>query len=641
MLCGTVCLSTPDGDPQGAVERGLNGMTPDGNRKRRTHTLGPASFGAIAPNPDRPGGSPLLVRGGLMIVCDSELHDRDRLGKEVGAHAPAAPDASDAEWLLAAYRTWGTDCASRLIGEFAFAIWDAEKERLFCATDPMRRRVLYRHVEGARLSFASSPQALLAFPWVNRTLNELAMAEFLAASVYSIDQGTTTFYQGIDQLPGATSLCFDRNGATLREYWSPEAIAETTLDDEACVAEYRRLLIQAVDRHMASGRRFGVMLSGGFDSTAVACIAAQRLAGQGRRLIAITAALPGDRAGQARDARRHAENVARFLPNIDLHVITLEDEDVVAQPQDEFDVLHRPSGGFERRFASVAAHAARLGVDVLLTGFGGDQAATARGAGYCAEMLRRGQWRNLVGECVARGRELGCSPWRVFLSQGLMPLIPEPLWRRYRTIRLGKPLALAIGTCRAEYAVEAGAMERLEETPLAAWRPKPTIRAQSRFGLRYIMRSGSITPMDRLALAMGVRLRHPMFDRDLIEFGLSLPPQQHVRNGRRRHIMRRAGAGLLPPETLSRADGGAEGADSVMPDFLERMKLATPAMMAELDALERDPGVSRRVDFPKLRELIDRFSAAKPSRRARQDAQFALRAYNAAHFISWFERRNH
>jgi asparagine synthase (glutamine-hydrolysing) len=614
LLCGTVCLPAIEGDESSGVERALNGMAPDGTWKRSVRTIGPASFGVLASRPDRPGGSALLVRDGLMIISD----------------------APDAEWLLAAYRVWGEDCPRHLIGEFAFAIWDSKLNRLFCATDPMRRRVLYRHINGDRLTFASSPQALLAFPWVDRTLNELAMAEFLAASVYSIDQGTTTFYQGIDQLPGGASLTLNRDGARTTEYWSPEAVPETMLDDQACTAEYRRRLIQAVDRHMATGRRFGVMLSGGFDSTAVACIAAQRLAKQGRRLIGITAALPADRAGQAHDSRRHVENVARFLPNMDLHVITLDEEDVVARPQGEFDVLHRPSGGFERRFASVAAHAGTLGVDVLLTGFGGDQSATARGAGYCADMLRRGQWRNLVVECVARGREQRSSPLRVFLNEAVVPLIPEPLWRRYKAFRLGGPLPLALGTCREDYALEAGAMGRLEENPLASWRPKSSIREQSRFGLRYIMRSGSITPMDRLALARGVRLRHPMFDRDLIEFGLSLPPEQHVRHGRRRHIMRQAGVGLLPPETLSRADGS----DSVMPDFLERMTAAAPAMIAELDALERDPGVSRRVDFTKLRALITGYSSARSTRRVRQDAQYALRAYNAAHFITWFERRN-
>ncbi|MDP1738012.1 MAG: asparagine synthase-related protein [Caulobacter sp.] len=636
MLCGTVCLSGFEGDETSGVERGLNGMAPGRNWKRAVRSIGPASFGALLPRGDCPGGSDLLVRDGLMIVCDSDLHDLDALRFALGSDAPASVDAPDAEWLLRAYRTWGEDCPRRLLGEFAFAIWDSKKRRLFCATDPMRRRVLYRHIKGDRLTFASSPHALLAFPGVDRSLNELAMAEFLAASVYSIDQGTTTFYLGIDQLPGATCLSFDGDGLRLSEYWSPESVPETRLDDHACVAEYRRRLIQAVDRHMASGRRFGVMLSGGFDSTAVACIAARRLASQGRRLIGITAALPEDQADVAHDSRRHAETVARFLPNMDLHVITLGEEDVVARPEGEFNVLHRPSGGFERRFASVAAHAAKLGVDVLLTGFGGDQSATARGAGYCSDMLRRGQWRSLIVECIARGKEQKCSPWRVLVNQGVIPLIPEPLWRRYKAFRLGRSLPLALGTCRADYAVEAGAMERLEQAPLASWRPQPTIRGQSRYGLRYIMRSGSITPMDRLSLAGGVRLRHPMFDRDLIEFGLSLPPEQHVRNGRRRHIMRQAGIGLLPPQTLSRADGS----DSVMPDFLERMTSAGPAMIRELDALEHNPAVIRRVDFPRLRALISSYSAARPSRSARQDAQYALRAYNAAHFIAWFERRN-
>lgn len=637
MFCGAVCLSGSGAALEPAIARGLNSMTVGRPWRHDIRVAGPAAFGGAWPRAAGPGGSSLLARDGLLIVCDAELHERDRLRDELGARLPPGAAVSDAALLLAAYRAWGTGCAGRLLGEFAFAIWDSEAGRLYCASDHVRRRVLYRHVDGDRIAFASEPRALFAFPWVDRKLNDLAMAEFLATSLYTVGQGTTTFYQGVEHLPGASWLSFGVDGVRAAEYWSPESVTETTLDAQACIAEYRTRLERAVHRRMESGRQFGIMLSGGFDSTAVACIAARRLAQTGRRLIAVTAVAPGTGTVGERDARYYAERVRDHLPNLDLHLVSFDAQDIVAPSAQEFAILDRPIGGFERRFGALAARAADLGVDVLLTGFGGDQAATSRGHGFSADMFLRGHWRRLARECTGRARTKRVPVWRIVLEDVVIPLLPEALWRRYRTFRNGGgDIVYAEGTCLPAFAVAAGAEQRLARKPLGAWRRRTSVRANSCAGIRHVMEGTFMTPMDRLALARGVRLSHPLFDRDVLEFGLSLPAHLHVGDGQRRFMMRRAGAGLLPPAVLARPDGN----DSSIPDFLARMIAARPAMLQGIDELERDDHVSTRVDLDKLRAIIAGYSNPDPRIRGGQLAQYALRGYSAAHFIQWFERRN-
>jgi asparagine synthase (glutamine-hydrolysing) len=360
------------------------------------------------------------------------------------------------------------------------------------------------------------------------------------------------------------------------------------------------------------------------------------LAAEGRRLTAVTAVLPEERSGETGDSRKWAEIVRAHVPNLDLHFVTLEDESVIAGPETEFRLLDRPLGGWQRRFGNLVRQAASLGVDVLFTGFGGDHAATSRGAGFYAEMLRSGRFITLARECRAAARKRGRPAWRFFLRHGAIPLLPEFIWRAYRRAGCGEPLAFAGGTCAPEYARRIGVVSRLEQAPMAAWRPLPSVRANSLYAIKYIMRGTSFLPIDQLASACGVRVSHPMLDKDLVEFALSLPARQHIRNGTQRHIIRHAGVGILPPETLSRPDGN----DSAMPDFLERMKAAVPEILHDIEQLGQRDGVRERIDITKLRRLVDEYPKASSPIVGGELAGRAMRGFMAAHFVEWFERGN-
>ena len=122
--------------------------------------------------------------GKLAITADARIDNRQELIHLLGvADRPAEP-ISDSQLILAAYEKWGEQCVERLLGDFAFAIWDGRRQSLFCARDPLGvKHFYYYYSPGRAFVFASELKALLRLPFVPRRLNELAATLSISASV--------------------------------------------------------------------------------------------------------------------------------------------------------------------------------------------------------------------------------------------------------------------------------------------------------------------------------------------------------------------------------------------------------------------------------------------------------------------------
>jgi asparagine synthase (glutamine-hydrolysing) len=107
----------------------------------------------------------------LVLVADARIDNRAELGTALGISPREATQVSDAAFILAAYQAWESDAPRRLIGDFAFALWDQRHRRLFCARDGMGLRVLYYHLSAQRIAFATAPFALTALIDVPSRLN--------------------------------------------------------------------------------------------------------------------------------------------------------------------------------------------------------------------------------------------------------------------------------------------------------------------------------------------------------------------------------------------------------------------------------------------------------------------------------------
>lgn len=213
--------------------------------------------------------------GELEIVLNGEIYNYRELRKILRDRGHQFRSESDTEVVLKAYREWGMDCLDQIDGQFAFALYDLPRRRLFIARDRAGEKPLfYRHAD-RRLVFASELKALMRDPAMPRTMDPEALDHYLA---YGYVPASLCILAGFKKLPPAHAMEYNVDADTVRtwRYWSlPTPPKEPSAAIEELVGELDVLLEDAVRRQMVADVPVGVLLSGGLDSSLVTAMAAR------------------------------------------------------------------------------------------------------------------------------------------------------------------------------------------------------------------------------------------------------------------------------------------------------------------------------------------------------------------------------
>lgn len=211
----------------------------------------------------------------LALVFNGTIYNYQALRAELIALGYTFFSTGDSEVILKAYHAWGEQCVQRFYGMFAFAIWDTRSKSLFLARDRLGIKPLYHTLDGARLRFASTPQALLAGGGVDTRLDPVALQQHF--TLHGVVPAPRTILQGIKKLPPAHTLrIFSTGEIEQRCYWKLDATRpEAELSEEDWLQATRTVLSRAVERHrLASDVPVGVLLSGGLDSSLLVALLA-------------------------------------------------------------------------------------------------------------------------------------------------------------------------------------------------------------------------------------------------------------------------------------------------------------------------------------------------------------------------------
>jgi asparagine synthase (glutamine-hydrolysing) len=213
------------------------------------------------------------IRSDVVLAADVRLDNRPDLVRTLTAKGLVqSKDATDAELIQAAYEAWGEGCAERIIGDFAFAVWDARAQRLVCARDPIGMRPLFYHRKGATLFFASTIASILAALGQRPPLNELLIVDFLC---WRFERWVhETIYEGILRVPASCLLRAGPAGDEVRRYWDFGVQPKPNYKEDAeYVEQFGELFAEAVRCRLRSSTPVGIMVSGGLDSSSIACMA--------------------------------------------------------------------------------------------------------------------------------------------------------------------------------------------------------------------------------------------------------------------------------------------------------------------------------------------------------------------------------
>jgi len=554
---------------------------------------------------------------GLAIVADAIVDNRAELFEALQVPRERRASMPDGELILTAYAAWGVDTPSRLVGDFAFVVWDLRKRMLFGARDFSGTRTLYYSGDGRRFAFATTMRPLLALPCVGDRLNDGWIAEFLTIPVTAdAVTGGETVYRDIRQIPPSHAIVATANGAALLNYRALSGVEPLRLpSDEAYEEAFRDVFRRAVSDRLRSRKPVGAQLSGGLDSGSVAAFAARELASSGRPLHTFSyVPVEGFESWLPRrqlpNERRQIESVVSFVGNIAPTFSDFADKDPLSVVDDWLETLEMPYKCFENSYwlQGVYEAAERQGVGTLLNGQRGNWTVSWGPAfDYLAELAKRLRWLQFYREWTAFSANYGASR-RWVLSVVRRKAFPSGA---------SEPLPLLIAP---SFAARTGVLERVSESGVELRN-----RAQNHYDVRrhqfertfYWGLNGTIGT--KMSLKHGLWERDPTNDLRVVRFCLSVPEDQYVRGGYGRSLIRRATAGLLPDDVrLNQRTRGVQGADGVF-----RMTPAWSEFVAEADAALRDPDVAPFVNIGLLREALDRIRAEARPRYA-YDTDFRL-----------------
>ncbi len=240
-----------------------------------------------------PGGhQPMLLQsGGLAISFNGEIYNYKSLKQELEQLGHRFSSNSDTEVLLGAYQQWGQSCFERLVGMFALAIWDENRQELILARDRAGEKPLYYWLNSTGLKFSSELKSILLLPEAPRRLQPSAFSFFLA---YGYVPNTQCILQEVAKLPAAHYAVYRPGDGTLstKPYWSLPSRQSLELDKhpEELLQEFHQLLQDAVRLQLQADVPVGVLLSGGVDSSLITAVAA---AVSGRQVKTFTVTFPG------------------------------------------------------------------------------------------------------------------------------------------------------------------------------------------------------------------------------------------------------------------------------------------------------------------------------------------------------------
>ncbi len=205
----------------------------------------------------------------IVVIFNGEIYNYIELKAELKKKKHIFSTNSDTEVLVHGYEEWGSDLPSKLRGMFAFAIWDKEKETLFCARDHFGIKPLYYYKTEEEFLFASEIKSFLDYPNFKKELNQEILASYLS---FSFTPTSETFFKNVYRLDPGTSLTFHKNKLKMTKFFKLE-FKEKKQEFEKAVEEIASIMKDSVNHHLLSDVEIGSFLSSGIDSSYLVALA--------------------------------------------------------------------------------------------------------------------------------------------------------------------------------------------------------------------------------------------------------------------------------------------------------------------------------------------------------------------------------
>lgn len=509
-----------------------------------------------------------------VITFDGRIDNREDLLRTLSISNNSADPITDSEIVLRSYEKWGDDCASKLIGDFVFAIWNEREKSLIAARDPLGVKHFYYYYEPGKLfALASEVKALFEIEEIPKVLNNQRIGDYLVANSEDKEQ---TFYTGIRRLPATHALSLKDGRLRVWEYWKPNDTQLRLKSNGEYHEMFRERFTAAVTARLRSAYPVGSMLSGGLDSSSMVCVASKFLKENSQQpLHTFSAVFPSIAKVDSRiDERRFMDSVIDAT-GCTVHMVTADTTSPFAEIEKVLWHTDHPVGAPMYMDWQIFKAAQQTGVKTVLSGFDGDS-TVSHGYEDLTNFALRRKYVRLVRESLALRRNMprrSHSLKRLIWRKGIVKSLPPWTFATWRKLRgrepkdyapAATPFPLHYRSVNAEFSAEhdlEGRYRRLHSTnyPDGISPIEYHWRALTNGHFAEVLEN-----IEKASAAFEVEARFPFFDRRLVEFCIALPPGQRILNGWTRSIFRHAMDGIVPNDVLWRTDKSNIGASVKM-----------------------------------------------------------------------------
>ena len=541
----------------------------------------------------------------IVLTFNGEVYNHRELRADLVSRGYQYRSETDTESLLYAYQEFGPSFVDRLLGMFSIAIWDARKRKLFLYRDRLGVKPLYFTEQQGTIVWGSEIKSLLAHPSVDSSVNDQGLFDYL--SFYITPPGETLF-SGIHKLEAGHRAVIDESGSmAIERYWdvdhrSTEYRAADLESEEFCVEHLRYLLRDSIRLRMIADVPFGVLLSGGVDSSLNVALMSEIM---DRPVQTFSA---GFKDLDAHNELEYARLVAdRFGTD---HVETLIGPEDVAESLLRM-VWHQDEPNADPACAPmyfVSRAAREAGTVVVQVGEGADE--TFAGYDHYRSELNYYQYYYRLPRPV---HALAAPLLRRLSSK---PAVHDYAHRaQTRSTPVFYGAIPAFGTLQKQAVLQGHLLddlsasdrvsrhylERLSSLDFAIpssghLRRLTYVDMKTRLAELLLMR------VDKMAMASSIEARVPFLDHRIVEFSYLVPDHLKIRKGIGKYVLKKAAEGIIPESVIYRQK---QGLNSPIVEWLREGQLADFARENILDA---DPLFASDGYFRKgeVERLLDR-----------------------------------
>jgi len=480
------------------------------------------------------------------ITYNGEIYNYTELRDELYGNGYRFHSKSDTEVILAAYDFWEEECLQKFDGMFAFAIWDAKKNKLFAARDRFGEKPFYFFHDKGHFIFASEMKALWSVGVDKMTDNKMLLNYLALGYVQNANDKEQTFFEHIYSLPPAHFLEFDLAAFDyeIYSYWKIDKEVVIDISADQAIEKFNALFYQSVNRRLRSDVAIGSSLSGGLDSSAIVASIFQNT-GSTNKQKTFSAVFPGF----VKDESKYISAVIKKFPVSNWQVNT-----TVEGMIDNFEKLcyHQ-----EEPFQSASIYAQykvfelakQHKVTVLLDGQGADESLAGYNK-YIHWYIQQLISRYKFGEAMAEKKifKKNNIPVRWGFGNYLATYLPAHAAIQLESKEYNKVIKHPDINKNFITTLRGREWEGIHK-PIITKLNDILFFNTATMGLEELLRFA-----DRNSMAHGLEVRLPFLNHELVEFIFSLPAGFKIHKGWTKWLLRKAVVKKLPSEIVWRKD---------------------------------------------------------------------------------------